>query len=69
MEFATMYEKGGKPAGTEGKDRMIGFLGNVNYSYDDRYFVDLSARIDGSSKYGKDKTFCTALVCRYRLEY
>ncbi len=57
MEFATMYEKGGKPAGTEGKDRMIGFLGNVNYSYDDRYFVDLSARIDGSSKYGKDKRF------------
>ena len=30
----------------------------MNYSFDNRYFVDLSGRIDGSSKYGgKDKRF------------
>ena len=56
-EFAATYLDGSKPGGSEGKDRMIGFLGNVNYSFDNRYFVDLSGRIDGSSKYGKDKRF------------
>ena len=57
MEFAATYLDGSKPVGSEGKDRMIGFLGNVNYSFDNRYFVDLSGRVDGSSKYGKDKRF------------
>ena len=57
IEFAATYLDGSKPGGSEGKDRMIGFLGNVNYSFDNRYFVDLSGRIDGSSKYGKDKRF------------
>lgn len=55
--FAMAYIDGKSPVGTEGKDRMVGFLGNINYSYNNRYFVDLSARIDGSSKYGKDKRF------------
>lgn len=57
IEFASKYAEGGKPEGSEGTDRMIGFLGNVNYSFDNRYFMDLSGRIDGSSKYGKDKRF------------
>lgn len=56
-EFASTYLQGGKPQGSEGTDRMIGFLGNINYSYDNRYFLDLSGRVDGSSKYGKDKRF------------
>ncbi|MDR1415032.1 MAG: SusC/RagA family TonB-linked outer membrane protein [Odoribacteraceae bacterium] len=55
--FAMAYPEGGRPTGTEGTERMIGFLGNANYSYDDRYFVDLSGRVDGSSKYGKDKRY------------
>jgi TonB-linked SusC/RagA family outer membrane protein len=55
--FAMAYAKEGRPEGIEGTDRMIGLLGNVNYSYDNRYFVDLSARVDGSSKYGKERRF------------
>ena len=55
--FAMSYLAGGRPSGSEGKDRMVGFLGNINYSYDDRYFIDLSGRVDGSSKYGKEKRF------------
>ena len=55
--FAMSYPEGGSPNGIEGTDRMIGWLGNINYSYDNRYFVDLSGRVDGSSKYGKKRRF------------
>ena len=55
--FGSRFEDGGKPSGSESKDRMAGFFANVNYSYDDRYFADLSGRLDGSSKYGKDKRY------------
>ena len=33
----------------------MGFLGNVNYSYDERYLLDLSFREDASSRFGSDK--------------
>lgn len=55
--FGSTYENGGKPSGSEEEDRMAGFFANVNYSYDNRYFADFSGRLDGSSKYGKDKRF------------
>ena len=32
-------------------------LGNVNYTYDNRYFVDLSYRVDGSSQFGTQNKF------------
>lgn len=38
-------------------DRLIGFLGALNYSYDDIYLADFSFRTDGSSKFGKDDRF------------
>lgn len=55
--FATKYKEGGKPSGSELKNRLAGFFANLNYSYNNRYFVDLSGRLDGSSKFGKDKRF------------
>lgn len=55
--FGSTYENGGKPSGSESEDRMSGFFANLNYSYDNRYFADFSGRLDGSSKYGKDKRF------------
>ncbi|MDR0766583.1 MAG: SusC/RagA family TonB-linked outer membrane protein [Odoribacteraceae bacterium] len=55
--FATSYPEGSSPNGVEGTDRIIGWLGNINYSHDNRYFVDLSGRVDGSSKYGKERRF------------
>ncbi|MDR2413478.1 MAG: SusC/RagA family TonB-linked outer membrane protein [Odoribacteraceae bacterium] len=55
--FAMSYPEGDRPNGAEGTYRMVGWLGNINYSYDNRYFVDLSGRVDGSSKYGKDRRF------------
>lgn len=40
---------------TSSKTRRIGFLGSVNYSYDDVYLFDGSFRLDASSQFGKDK--------------
>ena len=45
------------PSGTEGKNRLAGFFLNFNYSYANRYLMDFSARLDGSSTYGSDSKF------------
>ena len=55
--FAIQYKKETKPSSSESKSRAIGFFDNGNYSYDDRYFADVSVRIDGSSKFGADKKY------------
>ena len=34
---------------------MAGFFGNLNYTYDNRYFADFSVRADASSRFGADK--------------
>ncbi len=51
------YEKDGMPIGIKGVSRRLGFTGNVNYTYDSRYYLDLSARVDGSSTFGSDKKY------------
>ena len=55
ISFATQYEKDGAPSGDEYTSRLVGFLGNLNYSYDERYLLDLSFREDASSRFGADK--------------
>lgn len=55
INFATYYQENGKPGGSETTTRLIGFLGNLNYSYDQRYLLDLSFRTDASSVFGVDK--------------
>lgn len=54
---ALQYGKGTKPSGKEDISRRIGFTGNLNYTYNNRYFVDLSYRIDGSSQFGTENKF------------
>ncbi|WP_316841632.1 SusC/RagA family TonB-linked outer membrane protein [Pedobacter gandavensis] len=46
-----------RPSGSESTVKSLGFLGNVNYSYDNRYFADFSYRLDGSSGLGSDRLF------------
>ena len=53
--MGTQYEEGGKPSGTETTSRIMGFIGNANYSYDNRYLFDASLRQDGSSQFGSNK--------------
>ena len=57
--MGSQYEENGKPTGTESISRLMGFIGNVNYSYDDRYLLDASFRFDGSSQFGADKRWGT----------
>lgn len=60
MDFlgnARGYEKDGMPSGNKGRTRRLGLTGNVNYTYDGRYYLDLSARVDGSSTFGSDKKY------------
>ena len=55
ISFASQYQKNGSPTGDEYTSRLIGFLGNINYSYDNRYMIDLSFREDASSRFGANK--------------
>ena len=51
------YEQDGMPSGSKSTNRQVGFTGNVNYTYDGRYYVDASGRIDGNSTFGSDKKY------------
>lgn len=55
--MALQYAKGGKPSGSEYFYRTVGLVTNANYNYDNRYFVDGTFRMDGSSQFGADKRF------------
>lgn len=46
-----------KPSYTDGHSRLIGSTLLANYSYKDIYLFDLSARVDGSSKFGDNQRF------------
>ena len=48
------FKEGDHVRGYSTKSRLMGFFGNVNFSYDDRYFVDGSIRADGSSVFGSN---------------
>ena len=60
MDFlgsALQYKYGGVPSGSEATTRRVGVVANMNYSYDNRYYVDFAYRVDGSSQFGTDKRF------------
>ena len=57
LATARQYAKDGGPAGSQAKSRRLGLTGNVNYIYDNRYYVDFSARVDGSSTFGSEKKY------------
>ena len=49
------YKQNSSPNGSKSKTRRIGLTANVNYTYDSRYYVDLSYRVDGSSSFGSER--------------
>ena len=55
IDFAIQYQADGKPSGSEFTSRLLGISGNINYSYDNRFLLDMSYRTDGSSAFGADK--------------
>lgn len=42
---------------SKSEENLISYLSRVNYSYDDRYLLSVSARFDGSSKFGPNNKF------------
>lgn len=57
LGMASKYEKDGRPYGDEGISRRLGGIINGNYTYDRRYFVDISGKLEGSSKFGADNRY------------
>ncbi len=52
--FANSYASGGKPTGYSSISRTAGFYLNTNYSFNMKYYADLSFRADISSKFGSE---------------
>jgi hypothetical protein len=52
ISFAKQY-RSDIPDSAEEKSRLIGIFANINYDFNDRYFLDASARLDRSSQFGK----------------
>lgn len=57
LTLGNRFADGTKPTGTESISRLVGFLSNLSYAYDNRYLLDLSWRLDGSSQFGQQNTF------------
>ncbi|WP_299568123.1 SusC/RagA family TonB-linked outer membrane protein [uncultured Pedobacter sp.] len=55
ISMALQYAQGQKPTGSESRINALGLTANVNYIYNDRYFTDVSIRMDGSSQFGTKK--------------
>lgn len=54
--FASRYVDGA-PTGSDGIERSVGFFVNANTMWDEKYFLDVIYRYEGSSKFGKNKRF------------
>lgn len=57
VQYAQRFRENSSPSGYFDKARMIGVFANANLGYDNRYFLDLSFRTDGSSRFGKESRF------------
>ena len=53
--FGAGFTEGSRVTGNSTMTRLAGFLGNANYSWNDRYFIDASVRADGSSQFGSHR--------------
>jgi TonB-linked SusC/RagA family outer membrane protein len=55
--IATTNVGSGGASTSETKETLISYLGRVNYAYADKYLLSVSARTDGSSKFGPNNKF------------
>lgn len=39
------------------KSQLISYMGRINYGYREKYLLDLTGRVDGSSKFGKNNKY------------
>ena len=57
IQYAQQFKENSKPSGYFDKARMVGFFANTNIGYANRYYLDLSFRTDGSSRFGRESRF------------
>lgn len=57
LVLGNRFKEDSKPTGTEGLSRLAALLANMSYAYDNRYLLDLSYRLDGSSQFGSRNRF------------
>lgn len=67
MEIANATETSGSTLRADAT--LASYFGNVEYDYDNRYYVSASIRRDGSSRFGEDKRWGTfySVGARYRI--
>ena len=54
ISFANRYAENSSPDANYYLERLFGSFMSLNYSYRNKYMADLSARLDGSSKFGNE---------------
>ncbi|WP_341843545.1 SusC/RagA family TonB-linked outer membrane protein [Chitinophaga caseinilytica] len=54
INFARRYKANAHPEGESRQQRLAGGFATVNYAYKNRYLLDATFRVDGSSKFGAD---------------
>lgn len=57
MAYATAYPNGGQPSGSEDLSASLGGFLAANFMWKNRYVVDGSYRVSGSSKFGSDHRY------------
>lgn len=55
--FAIQFLKDSKPTSNESTTKSMGLFFTANYIFDERFFVDFSSRLDGSSRFGADRKY------------
>ena len=55
--YAMQFADNSKPTGSFDKAKSVGFFGNMNLGWDNRYILDFTYRTDGSSRFGRDSRF------------
>lgn len=55
--FARTYEENSAPGGDVSQNRLLGFAFAENYSFKNKYLLDASFRLDGSSAFGEQGRF------------
>lgn len=55
--YALQFADNATPSGSFDKAKSVGFFGNLNMGWDNRYILDFTYRTDGSSRFGRDSRF------------
>lgn len=59
ISMGGQYQNGSAPGGNYEIQRLMGFAGNINYSYNNLYGADFSLRSDASSLFGANDRWAT----------